>query len=87
MKKILGFLLLASTAYCLVACGNDATPPQPMSGKETEDALSKATPEQQIEWYQRSPMPPAEKAKKIAEIEEKYGIKAKPSNVPPGAGG
>ena len=77
--------ILAATVS-LIGCGiGDA--PKTMDQNELKDALSKATPQQQIDWYNRSPMPAAEKKKKIEEIEQKYGLKPGGAVGPSGAPG
>lgn len=61
-----------------------------MSENQVKDEVAKLTPEQQIDWINRSPMPPEEKQKKIDEIKAKYGISGAvtgASGVPGAAGG
>lgn len=41
----------------------------------TKQEFAKQDPQKQIQGIQHSPMPPADKEKKIQEIEAKYGIK------------
>jgi hypothetical protein len=69
-------ILGALCAIVLTGCNNIGNAPTPMSPEQTRAALDQATPEQQIDWINRSPMPPEEKARRIKEIEEKYGVKA-----------
>ncbi|MHB8637081.1 MAG: hypothetical protein ACYC96_11490 [Fimbriimonadaceae bacterium] len=67
--------------------GNAATGPSEAQIKQNENALP---PDQQIKLIQSSPMPAAEKAKRIKAIEDKYGVKAgAPANTPgtPAPGG
>lgn len=45
-----------------------------MSENQVKDEVAKLSPEQQIDWINRSPMPPEEKQKKIDEIKAKYGL-------------
>lgn len=52
---------------------------------EVKAKIAAMSPEKQIAFYQGSPMPPAQKAAKIAEIEKKYGIKAGEPASHPGA--
>jgi len=60
--------------------------PEPMSATEVKDAVAKLPPQQQIDWINRSPMPPDEKAKRIAEIKAKAGISSGPSGSGPMGG-
>ena len=53
---------------------NIGNAPEPMSGTDVKSAVEQLPPEKQIEWYQRSPMPPAEKQAKINEIKKKAGM-------------
>lgn len=67
--------LAAALASALVVGGcSIGNAPEPMSEGDVKAALDKATPEQQIDWVNRSPMPPAEKQRRIAEIKAKAGM-------------
>ena len=66
--------LVSATSIVLAGC-NAGAAPETMKPEDVKSAVDKATPEQQIDWYKRSPLPEAEKNKKIAEIKEKAGIK------------
>lgn len=72
MKRIyfasLGLLAILSAGCSL---GNA---PEPMSADQVKGEVEKLKPEQQIDWINRSPMPPSEKQAKIAEIRKKYGL-------------
>jgi len=66
---LLGFSLVA--AY---GCGiGDA--PQGLSATETQAAVKALPPQQQIDYINRSPMPTAMKAQRIAEIKASSGLK------------
>jgi hypothetical protein len=67
---IIGIALLAG-----VGC-NAGNAPEPMNEDQLTDAVGKLKPQDQINYINSSPMPPAMKAEKIKAIEEKYGIKA-----------
>jgi len=49
--------------------------PEGSSPSEVRAKVAAMPPEKQIEFIQSSPMKPAEKAAKIAEIKTKYGLK------------
>lgn len=70
------WILGALSAIFLSGCNNIGNAPTPMSPEQTRAALDQATPQQQIDWINRSPMPPDEKARRIKEIEDKHGVKA-----------
>lgn len=72
-KRIFTFAAATVAAVLLGGC-NIGNAPEPMAASEVKKEVEKLTPDQQIDWYNRSPMPPAEKQKKIAEIREKYGL-------------
>jgi hypothetical protein len=72
MKKPLFAVALLGVAISGCNVGNA---PEPMSETEVRQAVDNAKPEDQISWIQRSPMPAAEKEKKIAEIKAKHGLK------------
>ena len=82
-QKMIRLLAIAAVSVFAVGCGSSG--PDPMSETDVKAALDKATPEQQIDWINRSPMPPAEKKQKIEEIEKKYGIKGGQVATAPGA--
>lgn len=65
---------LATTLVICLGCASTATPPQPMTGSELKAALDKASPQDQIDWVNRSPMPPNEKEARIKEIRTKYNL-------------
>ncbi len=48
--------------------------PAGASPEEVKSTIAKMKPEDQIKFYESSPMPAAQKAAKIAEIKAKYGI-------------
>ena len=60
--------------------GDAAKGPDPAEIEQRKNSLP---PDQQIKLLQTSPMPAVEKAQKIKEIEDKYGVKAgAPPNTP-----
>jgi hypothetical protein len=75
MKKKRFSLAILPLAFLLIGC-NVGNAPAGMSNEEARSALDKLSPEEKIRYYQSSPMPQAEKEKKYAEIEQKYGVKA-----------
>jgi len=78
--KTLIFAVLATFGSSLVACDNIGNAPAGKSADEMKSYVEQQKPEEQIKMWEASPAPPAEKAKKIAEIRKKY-------NLPdPGAG-
>ncbi len=80
MKKF-RIVIAASIFSVLVGC-NAGMAPEPMNPDQLKSAVDKATPEQQVKWVQSSPMPAAEKAKRIKEIEDKTGYKAPEISAP-----
>lgn len=79
MKKnvwIAGVLALA-----IGGC-NVGNAPEPMSESDLKSAVDKLSPKDQIDYINSSPMPPAMKAQRIKEIEDKTGYKAPASNAP-----
>ncbi len=86
MTKTQFFAIAIPVMILAAGCDNVGNAPPPLSPDDTKKALSEAKPEDQINWINRSPMPADEKARKIKEIEDKYGIKAGgvtgPSGVP-----
>lgn len=71
----LACLAVFAVAFGLVACDNIGNAPAGMSKDDVNAAVNKMTPEQKIKFYQSSPMPQAEKEKKIAEIKKEAGLK------------
>jgi hypothetical protein len=74
MKSLRSFAILA-VALSLIGCGMGDAPP-PMTREDAKNALNNLSPEDKIRYYDSSPMPAAEKQKKIAEVEQQYGVKA-----------
>ena len=68
----LTFVLLAGIALFGCDTGNA---PQGLTAAETQKAVSELPPQQQIDYINRSPMPAADKAKKIADIKVKARMK------------
>ena len=68
--------LFVFAALCLAGC-NVGMAPDGMSREEAKAALDKMSPQDQIKYVASSPMPPEQKKKRYAEIEEKTGVKAK----------
>ncbi|RYG30353.1 hypothetical protein EON81_25070 [bacterium] len=67
---IVGLLVVVCTG-CSV--GNA---PEPMSEAQLADSVSKLKPQDQINYIRVMPIPQAEKDRRIAEIEQKFGMKA-----------
>ena len=88
MKKAQIIVLISSVVAFgwMVAGCSVGEAPAGMSGDDAKTAVSKMSPQDQIKFIQSSPMPPDEKAKKIAEIEAKSGVKAAESGAPKGIG-
>ena len=82
-------LTIAIAALAMLSGCNVGMAPAGMSREEARDALSKLPPQDQIRYYATGPMPQAEKEKKYAEIEAKYGVKASDvlGNAPAVGGG
>jgi hypothetical protein len=66
---ILGIFILG----LLGGCSNIGNAPEGQSEEEAKAALQKMSPQEQINMIKASPMPPAEKEKKIRELEAKMG--------------
>ena len=74
MNSTCKILLACSAAGVIGGCSfGDA--PKGLSATETQDAVKALPPQQQIDYINRSPMPAPEKAKRIAEIKSKAGMK------------
>lgn len=84
MKKF--WLALSALAALVLGGCNVGNAPEPMSASDVKAEVAKLSPEQQIDWINRSPMPPEEKARKIAEIKQKAGITGGPSGTGPMGG-
>lgn len=63
---------IALVALFAVGCGI-GNAPEPMAAEDVKGELEKLSPEQQIEWVNRSPMSAADKQKRIDEIKAKTG--------------
>lgn len=63
---------IAGLALFASGCGI-GNAPEPMAAEDVKSELEKLTPEQQIDWVNRSPMSPADKQKRIDEIKAKTG--------------
>lgn len=59
-----------------VGCSSIGNAPSGMSEDEAKDWINSQPPEEQIRMIQSSPMPPADKEKRIKEIRDKHGIAA-----------
>jgi hypothetical protein len=68
--KLATFAFSAVVAAAGCGIGNA---PEPMSASDVKDQVDQLPVEQQIEWIQRSPLPPEEKQKRIDEIRAKAG--------------
>jgi hypothetical protein len=84
-RHLAGLLGAAALGFMLVGCASDAPPTQSMSGNDVQNALANAKPQDQIDWWRRSPSPPEEKAAKIKAIQKKYGLPEDPPS--PNMGG
>src|SRR5579862_5824236 len=49
--------------------------PRGLTPEETRAAVAALPPQQQIDYLNRSPLPPAEKQRRIADIKAQHGIK------------
>lgn len=74
------FFLALMVAAC-VGC-NAGNALAPMSESKLKSAIDKMPPKDQIAYINTMPIPTSEKAKRIAEVEQKTGYKADTSNVP-----
>jgi hypothetical protein len=74
-------MLSVAATLCIAGCNVGMQPSGP-SPDEVRAKIATMPPEKQIEMVQNSPMPPAAKAAKIAELESKYGIKASAPSRP-----
>lgn len=87
IKKAIGVAaLLLATSLTLIGCDNvgNAVEGSADAAKKEFDGMP---PEKQIEQLNYAPIPPAEKEKRIQEIEKKYGIKRPdPAGAKPDAG-
>ena len=72
MKNPCKALALVAAVLSGAAC-NIGNAPEPMAPEDVKAAVEKLSPEQQIEWVNRSPMPAAEKQRRIDEIKQKTG--------------
>ena len=72
--KTLSCALVSVFGLGLVACDNVGNAPSGKSADEMKSYVDQQKPEDQIKMWQASPAPPAEKAKKIAEIRKKYNL-------------
>ena len=84
MKLSFMFALVGLAATGILSGCNVGMMPEGPSPSEVKAKIAAMPPDQQIAFYKNSPMPPAEKAAKIAEIEQKYNIKADAPSNPPG---
>ena len=69
-------IVLLSVGLVAVGCGDDhGAPPHTAAEEKAVNDVKNATPEQQIERAQNSPMPQSAKDALIKSIKEKNGIK------------
>ena len=66
-------LVLCLFALACFGC-NIGNAPTPMEASEVQGAVDKLPPQDQIRYIQNSPLPQAEKDKRIAEIKAKHGL-------------
>lgn len=83
------FPLIAAMSFPLVGCQTDSTPPEVVSEADVNKQVESLSPQAQIDYLNRSPMPPAEKQKKIEEIKKKAGLSgaSAPTGAPGATGG
>jgi len=74
MKRITKIAWLAVVAAAAIGCDTGEAPAG-LTGAETDAAVKKLPAQQQIDYINRSPMPPDVKAKKIADIKAQAGMK------------
>ena len=84
MKLNASNVLFAAIAVGTLSGCNVGMMAEGPSPSEIKAKVAAMPPDQQIAFYKNSPMPAADKAKKIAEIEQKYNIKADASANAPG---
>lgn len=75
-------VLIVGSLACLLAGCNIGNAPAPMSESDLKTAIDKLPPKDEIDYINSSPMPPAMKAQRIKEIEDRTGYKAPESKVP-----
>ena len=75
MKTGIKLVIAGSLGLTIVGC-NVGSVPRGMSQDDAKARIANMKPEDQIRFYNSSPMPQAEKEKKFKEIEEKTGVKA-----------
>lgn len=88
MKKT-KILVALGVLFGIQGCGNIGNAPEPMTADQVNKTVSEAKPEDQIAYWQSSPLPAAEKQKKIDEIRQKYNLPADAgaaSGPPPNTG-
>lgn len=74
-------ILAGLLALLCVGC-NVGNAPEPMSQAQLDAHLKTLKPQDEINYINTMPIPAAEKAKKIAEVEARTGYKAPASNRP-----
>lgn len=85
-KKLKFSILLAALTFGIVGCSiGDA--PAGQSADEAKAAFENSPPEEQIKLVMSSPMPPDQKAARIAEIRKKYNLPDPGTGAPAGPGG
>jgi len=72
MKKEL--LIIALGALMGIQGCNVGNAPEPMDANQVNNAVNNAKPEDQIAFWNSSPLPPAEKKAKIDAIRKKYNL-------------
>jgi hypothetical protein len=80
MKRTIVLTLIA--AFACIGC-NVGNAPEPMNEAELKSAVEKMPPQDQINYINASPMPQAQKDKRIKEIMDKTGY-TPPNTTPAG---
>lgn len=83
MKSLSFSILVVGISSLWLGGCNAGSAPEPMSESQLQDTVSKLAPKDQINYIRSTPMPQAEKDRRIAEIEAKTGYKAETPKGPP----
>jgi len=74
-------------SFVLGGCSNVGNAPEGPTAGQVQADFAKQDPQQQIKGIQFSPLPPAEKERRIQEVEAKYGVKRGDPTTPISNGG